>query len=306
MRGGLGCAVVEGAGFVTAAVMAVNAVGDVRDGETGRLVAGARDAGAGERLVDTARRRWPRARHRPCSVPQNTTIGCVVTDARLGKARGRPVAALAMDGCAQALVAAASGHRRRHALLSLDRRPRRGSRPGGARRRARWRQAILRGVRAATGCRGCRRRATSTLTHGRIPSRPVRSHRPPAVPRRDLPDASPISPLVVYTPLRAPLALNARIGILLPEVAAWYLIIAHGLGGIMLVLGSDAAGPPWLTCWWMLGALFFVHLHQGYFINGGARGQRAAAGVATSDALSWWGDVAQALLGGGAGGHPAG
>src|SRR5262245_28777437 len=40
MRGGIGHAVVEDSAFTAGAIMAVNAVGDVRDPETGRLVAG--------------------------------------------------------------------------------------------------------------------------------------------------------------------------------------------------------------------------------------------------------------------------
>jgi L-aminopeptidase/D-esterase-like protein len=102
MRGGLGCAVVEGEGFVAGAIMAVNAVGDVRDPETGRIVAGARDAPDGRRLVDTAAALAAGAPP-PVFRPANTTIGCVVTDARLGKAEAAWVAALAMDGYALAL-----------------------------------------------------------------------------------------------------------------------------------------------------------------------------------------------------------
>ena len=64
--------------------------------------------------------------------------------------------------------------------------------------------------------------------------------------------------LVVYTPAGAA-ALNARIGIPLPEVAAWYLIIAHGLGGIMLVLGLGR-GAALANLLVTLGALVFVRL----------------------------------------------
>ena len=102
MRGGLGCAVVEGAGFVAGAIMAVNAVGDVRDPEDGRLVAGARDAPDGHRLVDTAAALAAGAPP-PVFRPANTTIGCVVTDARLTKPEAAWVAALGMDGYALAL-----------------------------------------------------------------------------------------------------------------------------------------------------------------------------------------------------------
>jgi len=152
MRGGLGCAVVEGAGFVTAAIMAVNAVGDVRDAESGRLVAGARDA-AGERLVDTAAALAAGAPP-PVFRPQNTTIGCVITDARLCKAEASRVAALAMGGYARAL---SPPHLTTDGdtlfCLSIGDRAADPLEVGalGARAVA---QAILRGVRAATGLPG--------------------------------------------------------------------------------------------------------------------------------------------------------
>ena len=152
MRGGLGCAVVGGAGFVSAALMAVNAVGDVRDAESGRLVAGTRDA-AGERLVDTAAALAAGAPP-PVFRPQNTTIGCVITDARLGKSEASRVAALAMGGYARAL---SPPHLTTDGdtlfCLSIGDRGADPLEVGtlGARAVA---QAILRGVRAATGLPG--------------------------------------------------------------------------------------------------------------------------------------------------------
>jgi len=143
---------VEGAGFVTAAIMAVNAVGDVRDAESGRLVAGARDA-AGERLLDTAAALAAGAPP-PVFRPQNTTIGCVITDARLGKAEASRVAALAMGGYARAL---SPPHLTTDGdtlfCLSIGDRAADPLEVGtlGARAVA---QAILRGVRAATGLPG--------------------------------------------------------------------------------------------------------------------------------------------------------
>lgn len=102
MRGGIGHAVVEDSAFTAGAIMAVNAVGDVRDPETGRLVAGARDAPDGRGLIDTASALAAGAPP-PGFRPSNTTIGCIVTDARLTKAEAAWVAALAMDGYALAL-----------------------------------------------------------------------------------------------------------------------------------------------------------------------------------------------------------
>ncbi len=101
-KGGLGCAVLERDGVHLGAIMAVNAVGDVRDPETGRLIAGARDAADGRRLIDTGAALAAGARP-PVFRPTNTTIGLVATTASLDKAGAARVARLAMDGFTRAL-----------------------------------------------------------------------------------------------------------------------------------------------------------------------------------------------------------
>jgi L-aminopeptidase/D-esterase-like protein len=101
-KGGLGCAVLERGGVHLGALMAVNAVGDVRDPDTGRLIAGARDAADGRRLIDTGAALAAGARP-PAFRPTNTTIGLVATTAALDKAGAARLARLAMDGFARAL-----------------------------------------------------------------------------------------------------------------------------------------------------------------------------------------------------------
>jgi L-aminopeptidase/D-esterase-like protein len=101
-KGGLGCAVLERDGVHLGALMAVNAVGDVRDPGTGRLIAGARDAADGRRLIDTGAALAAGARP-PAFRPVNTTIGLVATTASLDKVAATRVARLAMDGFARAL-----------------------------------------------------------------------------------------------------------------------------------------------------------------------------------------------------------
>jgi L-aminopeptidase/D-esterase-like protein len=101
-KGGLGCAVQEREGIHLGALVAVNAVGDVRDPETGRLLAGARDAADGRRLVDTAAALAAGARP-PAFRPVNTTIGVVATTAALDKPSATQLAQLAMDGYTRAL-----------------------------------------------------------------------------------------------------------------------------------------------------------------------------------------------------------
>lgn len=102
MRGGIGSASARAGGVIVGALVAVNAVGDVRDPDTGALLAGARDAADGRRLVDTARAMRAGAAL-PGFAPEHTTIGVVATDARLGKAEATKVAELAMTGFARAL-----------------------------------------------------------------------------------------------------------------------------------------------------------------------------------------------------------
>jgi L-aminopeptidase/D-esterase-like protein len=101
-KGGLGCAVLERDGVHLGALMAVNAVGDVRDPDTGRLIAGARDAADGRRLIDTGAALAAGARP-PAFRPVNTTIGLVATTASLDKVAASRVARLAMDGFTRAL-----------------------------------------------------------------------------------------------------------------------------------------------------------------------------------------------------------
>ena len=102
MKGGLGCATVERDGLAVAALVAVNAVGDVRDPSTGRLIAGARDAPDGRRLIDTAAALAAGASP-PSFRPVNTTIGVVVTTAALDKEEATRLAQLGMDGFARTL-----------------------------------------------------------------------------------------------------------------------------------------------------------------------------------------------------------
>ncbi len=101
-KGGLGCAVLERDGVHLGALMAVNAVGDVRDPDTGRLIAGVRDAADGRRLIDTGAALAAGARP-PAFRPTNTTIGLVATTASLDKMGAARVARLAMDGFTSAL-----------------------------------------------------------------------------------------------------------------------------------------------------------------------------------------------------------
>lgn len=101
MRGGVGSASVRVGDAVVGALVAVNAVGDVRDPDTGRLVAGLRDARGGG-LADTAQAFASGAGLGRFGA-SHTTIGVVATDARLAKPEAAKLASLGMLGLARAL-----------------------------------------------------------------------------------------------------------------------------------------------------------------------------------------------------------
>lgn len=101
MKSGLGEDVERAGELVCGAISAVNACGDVRDPDTGAMVAGVL-AEDGSRMADTlevllggyAKMPLPRT---------NTTISCVVTNARLTKAQATKVAQMAADAYAHAI-----------------------------------------------------------------------------------------------------------------------------------------------------------------------------------------------------------
>jgi len=106
MKGGIGTASIEVGGITVAALVAVNAVGDVVDPRTGRVVAGARTAD-GRKLVGTMRalrRGELPARLEPSSgAGAATTIAVVATDAVLTKPEASKVAQMAHDGLARSI-----------------------------------------------------------------------------------------------------------------------------------------------------------------------------------------------------------
>jgi L-aminopeptidase/D-esterase-like protein len=103
MRGGIGSASVRAGDATVGALVAVNSVGDVRDPDTGTLIAGTRDARDGRRLVDSVRQMRSASDLGRFAAPEHTTIGVVATDARLTKPEAAKLASLAMLGFAAAL-----------------------------------------------------------------------------------------------------------------------------------------------------------------------------------------------------------
>ncbi len=102
-KGGIGAAALAlPNGLVVAALMAVNAVGNVI-GEDGRILAGLRaQYGAGFVSVLDEMTRMSAASAAPAA-SENTVIGVVATNGRLNKAQAQKVAQMAHDGIARAV-----------------------------------------------------------------------------------------------------------------------------------------------------------------------------------------------------------
>jgi len=109
MKGGLGTASISVAAgpngpLVIAALVVVNAAGDVIDPGTGAVVAGVRSKD-GTGFAD-ARKLLRAGTQGPAKAAQNTTIGVVATNARLTKVQATKVAQMAHDGLARAIYPA--------------------------------------------------------------------------------------------------------------------------------------------------------------------------------------------------------
>jgi L-aminopeptidase/D-esterase-like protein len=102
MKAGIGSAAIKlPNGLVVAAIVAVNAVGDIIDPVTGHVVAGAR--GPDGKLLD-ARKLLRAGGNREGRAGENTTIGLVATNARLTKVQAQKMAQMAHDGYARAIA----------------------------------------------------------------------------------------------------------------------------------------------------------------------------------------------------------
>jgi L-aminopeptidase/D-esterase-like protein len=102
MKSGIGSYTVTlPGGVLVAALVAVNAFGDVRDPATGKIVAGARTAPGSREFADTEAQM--KLRKPPELVRHNTTLGVVATNARLDKVGATKLAQLASLGMARTI-----------------------------------------------------------------------------------------------------------------------------------------------------------------------------------------------------------
>ena len=102
MKGGIGTASVTVNGVTVGALIACNALGDVIDPDTARVIAGARTED-GRALLDTRRALLRGELPNPLLAGTNTTLGVVATDAVLTKVQANRLASVAHDGLARAI-----------------------------------------------------------------------------------------------------------------------------------------------------------------------------------------------------------
>jgi L-aminopeptidase/D-esterase-like protein len=107
MKAGIGSASIElPNGLVVAALVAVNAVGDIIDPATGEVVAGVRGED-GKGLADARQLlRAGKLGRRQTRPVENTTIGIVATNAALTQVQAKKMAMMAHDGFARAIAPA--------------------------------------------------------------------------------------------------------------------------------------------------------------------------------------------------------
>lgn len=101
MRGGIGHASLTVDGITVGAIVACNAVGDVLDPATGKILAGARAANG--TLLNSRQALLAGLAPKPVLAGTNTTIGVIATDAMLTKAQAHRLAQVAHDGLARSI-----------------------------------------------------------------------------------------------------------------------------------------------------------------------------------------------------------
>jgi L-aminopeptidase/D-esterase-like protein len=102
MKGGIGTASVTVDGITVGAIIACNALGDVIDPDTARVIAGAR-SDDGKSLVDTRASLLRGELPKSIIAGTNTTIGVIATNAVITKAQASRLASMGHDGLARSI-----------------------------------------------------------------------------------------------------------------------------------------------------------------------------------------------------------
>jgi L-aminopeptidase/D-esterase-like protein len=101
MKAGIGSSAIRlPNGLVVAAIVAVNAAGDIVDPSTGQVIAGTRNT---DNTLADARKLLRAGGGRGGRAGENTTIGVVATNAKLTKVQAQKMAQMAHDGYARAI-----------------------------------------------------------------------------------------------------------------------------------------------------------------------------------------------------------
>jgi L-aminopeptidase/D-esterase-like protein len=103
MKGGVGSAAIQVGEVIVAALVVCNALGDVVDPHTGKLLAGARQDANSLKLINIVEAQLRGETARSLTVGSNTTIGVVATNASLNKAQAQRLAQLGHDGLAHSI-----------------------------------------------------------------------------------------------------------------------------------------------------------------------------------------------------------
>jgi len=155
MKSGIGTSAIKVDGLTVGAIVAVNAVGDIFDPATGKIIAGARTQD-GKSLVNSMASLMKGESLPPMLAGTATTIGVIATDVALTKAQSSKVAQMAHDGLARTInpvhtaydgdtiFALATGKSNKQANVTLI----------GALAAEAMAQAVVRAVRAAKGIAG--------------------------------------------------------------------------------------------------------------------------------------------------------
>ena len=103
MKGGIGSAALTVSGVTVAALVVVNALGDVVDPTNGHILAGARKTVTGMELQDTVGSQLQGQSTELMSAGGNTTIGVIATDAVLNKSQVHRLAQMGHNGLARTI-----------------------------------------------------------------------------------------------------------------------------------------------------------------------------------------------------------
>jgi L-aminopeptidase/D-esterase-like protein len=102
MKSGIGIYGLQTGALKVISIVAVNALGDVFDPDTLEAVAGLLDE-SGRKIISTEEEIYSKYRNKENGFSGNTTIGCVITNARFSKTELTKIASMTHDGFARAI-----------------------------------------------------------------------------------------------------------------------------------------------------------------------------------------------------------